>query len=211
MGNCPPAPVIRRKLDLMQHFHHHIGGWAAFSQLYIDAVKHFPSGSRFVEVGSWLGKSAALMGVEIENSAKQIEFVCVDPWIDGGPDLRDTKYFKELHVPQVYDLFLLNVRPVLHRIKTMRMPSVEAARFMADETVDFIMLDGDHSYDAVKADISAWLPKMKKGGIMSGDDYTWPGVETAVREAFGARANAIFKSRRSSDYKKDSSFWMVTL
>lgn len=196
----------------MQHFFQNIPGWAAFAPLYRDVVKHFPAGSRFVEVGSWLGRSAALMAVEIENSGKNIEFVCVDPWDDGGPDLRDTRYFKELGVHDVYDVFTMNMRPVLHRIKMMRMGSVEAAKFISDGTVDFVMLDGDHSYEAVKADIAAWLPKMRPGGIVSGDDYTWPGVEQAVSEQWhgqGVRVVINNGTRRKADYKLDSSYWSV--
>lgn len=198
----------------MQHFYEKIPGWGAFLPLYRDVVRRYPDGARFVEVGSWLGKSAAYMAVEIENSGKAIEFTCVDPWEDGGPDLRDTEYYKKLGVHHVYDTFLLNVRPVLHRIKAMRMPSVEAARYMADESVDFLMLDGDHSYEAVKDDLIAWLPKMSKRGIISGDDYTWPGVESAVRDTF--RATQVHTTinggqRRKADYKMDTSYWWVEL
>jgi predicted O-methyltransferase YrrM len=199
----------------MEHFYKNIAGWAAFEQLYKDVVKRFPSGSRFVEVGSWLGRSAALMAVEIENSGRAIEFVCVDPWLDGGPDLRETEHFKQLGVRQVYDMFMMNVHPVIHRIKAMRMTSVEASRYMQGNSVDFIMLDGDHSYEAVKADLAAWLPKMKTGGIISGDDYTWPGVEQAVLERFGKnRINVKINSRdgrRNANYKLDSSYWWVQL
>jgi len=200
----------------VQHFYRDIEGWGAFLPLYADVVKRFPIGSRFVEVGSWLGKSAAFMAVEIENSGKQIEFVCVDPWLDGGPDLRNTRYFKDLKVQTVYDIFQRNIAPVQHRIKSMRMPSVEAARFMTDRSVDFLMLDGDHGYEAVQADLRAWLPKMKTDGLISGDDFTWPGVERAVREVFSPAQiktviNGSDKGRRKADYRKDSSYWMVQL
>ena len=40
-----------------------------------------------------------------------------------------------------------------------------------DDSLDFVFVDGDHSYEGCKADIEAWWPKLKKGGIMSGDDY----------------------------------------
>lgn len=199
---------------MMKHFYEKIPGWGAFLPLYSDAVRKFPAGARFVEVGSWLGKSAAFMAVTIENSGKAIEFVCVDPWTDGGPDLRDTRYYKDLGVHDVYDVFLQNIRPVQHRIKAMRMPSEEAARFMTDESVDFLMLDGDHSLEAMRVDLASWMPKMKKGGIISGDDYTWPGVETAVSEVFRAtQVNTVINggSRRKADYKMDSSYWWVDL
>jgi predicted O-methyltransferase YrrM len=194
----------------MQHFYDKITGWAAFADLYFSAVKMAPyEGAKFVEVGSWLGRSAALMAVEIANSQKKIEFTCVDPWEDGGPDLRDTEYFKKLKEP-VYELFQKNVAPVLDYIKMMKMSSVEASRFMIDESIDFLMLDGDHSYEAVRNDIAAWLPKMKPGSLISGDDFGWPGVEQAVREAFGERAKVVWRTRHR-DYRMTSSYWSVRL
>jgi len=193
----------------MEHFYNGISGWAAFAELYVEMVKRAKDGDHFVEVGSWLGKSACLMAVEIANSRKNISFDCVDLWIDGGPDLRNTKYYTDLKTP-VYDLFLQNITPVRKLIRAMKMPSVEAARFYADESIDFIMLDGDHSYEAVKADIDAWLPKMKAGGIMSGDDYGWPGVTRAVSEAFVDDVEVVWK-HRDADYLKSASYWSVTV
>lgn len=200
----------------MMHYYTAVPGWAAFTQLYLDAVKRAPSDtpSIFVEVGSWLGRSAAFMGVEIANSKKPISFFAVDPWIDGGPDLRDTKYFKDL-TKGPYETFLENIRPVSHIVKPMRSPSVEASYNFIPQTVDFLMLDGDHSYEAVKADIAAWMPRMKKGGVISGDDYLWPGVTQAVTEAFGKDAQHHVKKHApegvKDGYLKSSSYWWVRL
>ena len=200
----------------MEHFYKSITGWAAFEQLYFDAVARAPSDtpSTFVEVGAWLGRSAALMAVEIENSKKPITFFAVDPWTDGGPDLRNTDHFKKLERPP-YELFLENTRPVQHLIKPLRMNSIEASAQIQDGTVDFLMLDGDHSYEAVKADISAWLPKMRKGGVISGDDYLWPGVTDAVKEAFGISAEHHVKKWPpegvKDGYLKSASYWWVQL
>lgn len=49
--------------------------------------------------------------------------------------------------------------------------SLEAAQQFDDESLDFVYIDGDHSYQAVMDDIEAWLPKVKPGGILAGDDY----------------------------------------
>jgi len=196
----------------MEHYYKTVTGWAAFADLYVWAVQHHAKADRpnnFVEVGSWLGRSAALMGVEIINSKKDIEFYCIDPWIDGGPDLRNTKHYKQLTRPP-FELFTENTRPVAHVITPLQGMSVEMAAHFEDGTVDFLMLDGDHSYEAVKADIEAWMPKMRKGGIISGDDYLWPGVKKAVQERWTEGVNVVVK-KRDPDYLKSASYWSVHL
>lgn len=196
----------------MQHYFRELPGWAAFSDLYIKAVHDAPQQATFVEVGSWLGRSAAFMAVEIINSGKDIDFTCIDPWTDGGNDLRDTGYYKNLTEP-VFDIFKRNIAPVADRVKTLQMDSVEGAKRFADYSVDFLMLDGDHGLEAVRADLAAWLPKMKAGGMISGDDYLWPGVKQAVHEEFGGdprRIKTVLKSVKPN-YRNSSSYWYVQL
>lgn len=49
--------------------------------------------------------------------------------------------------------------------------SVPTAKLFVDESLDFVYLDADHTYDAVYADIEAWLPKVRPGGIIAGHDF----------------------------------------
>jgi len=63
-----------------------------------------------------------------------------------------------------------------------------AADHVDDNSLDFIFIDGGHSYECVKLDIQKWTPKVRKGGWLLGHDYKspkWPGVERAVHEAYG--------------------------
>ena len=53
----------------------------------------------------------------------------------------------------------------------IKLPSVQAADKFAEESLDFVFIDANHSYEAVKEDIEAWTPKVKPGGIVSGHDY----------------------------------------
>ena len=77
------------------------------------------------------------------------------------------------------------------RAVVLKMSSVEAARQINDGSMDFVFLDGDHSYEGLKADIAAWLPKVRKGGWIGGHDidnpeppFDFTGVRKAVDEAF---------------------------
>jgi len=158
--------------------------WFSYPNLYREMVKKFSSGSKFVEIGSWKGKSTAFMAVEIANSSKNIDFYCVDTW-EGGPDHK-TGYDLE----NLYDTFVSNMKPLEKYYTPMKMTSLKAADMFKDESLDFVFIDASHEYEDVKSDIIAWLPKVKVGGVLAGHDYyingtDWfPGVSRAVNEFF---------------------------
>ena len=52
---------------------------------------------------------------------------------------------------------------------------------------DMVFIDGDHSYEAVKADIMGAKCNLAEGGILCGHDYPFPGVMRAVSELIPAR------------------------
>jgi len=49
--------------------------------------------------------------------------------------------------------------------------SEDAVRQFEDNSLDFVYIDADHSYDFVMLDLILWGRKVKKGGIISGHDY----------------------------------------
>lgn len=55
-----------------------------------------------------------------------------------------------------------------------------ASTFFADESLDFVFIDADHSFDGVKNDILNWSPKIRKGGFIIGHDIDWEPVKKAV-------------------------------
>jgi predicted O-methyltransferase YrrM len=56
------------------------------------------------------------------------------------------------------------------------------------EKLDWIYIDGDHSYTGVINDLRNAIKVVKKGGLIIGDDYKWHseedkgGVKKAVKE-----------------------------
>lgn len=56
------------------------------------------------------------------------------------------------------------------RVAFVRTTSLEAAATFARESLDFVYVDGDHRYDRVTADLKAWWPKVRPGGILAGHD-----------------------------------------
>jgi hypothetical protein len=143
--------------------------WFTYPILYSQMVNKFPTGSRFVEVGCYKGKSSAYMATEIANSIKNISFYCVDRWEDGE------------------DVFKKNMETLSKYYCPIRSSSLEAAKTFEDRSLDFVFIDASHEYEDVKNDILAWLPKVKIGGILAGHDYFedqsyHPGVFKAVTE-----------------------------
>ncbi len=87
------------------------------------------------------------------------------------------------------------------RATIIRDPSNEAAQLFKDESLDFVYIDADHTFEGVTSDLRDWYPKVKKGGIIAGDDYTdqswsWAGgithfkVKSAVDQFFKSQVNS---------------------
>ena len=59
-----------------------------------------------------------------------------------------------------------------------------------DKEIDYLFIDGDHNYEAVKQDFTDWFPHVKSGGVISFHDSAvnrggpkfWPGPSQFVDE-----------------------------
>jgi hypothetical protein len=142
--------------------------WFTYPELYKQMVQRFPSGSTFVEIGSWKGKSTSFMCVEIINSGKQIDFYCIDTF-EGSIEHQNNP-----ELPMLYDIFKSNMKPVEGYYKDLKMTSMKAVNRFENGSLDFVFIDGSHEYQDIKNDINAWLPKVKKGGVLAGHDYYLP-------------------------------------
>lgn len=134
---------------------------------------------RVVEIGSWLGCSALAM---VEAGASRV--FCVDTW--RGTDDPADETFAAARGVDVYRFFLRNVGVLCpSRIIPCpgeSLPWAKAWKWQAD----LVFLDADHRYEAVAADIAAWTPLVRPGGILCGHDFSrdgWPGVVRAVEES----------------------------
>lgn len=188
----PPIDDIEATADSrFQHFYQQIPGWFSFRSLYRHVVKRYPSGSHFVEIGAWQGKSAAFMAVEIANSEKDIQFDVIDHW-NGSHEHQDPdSYFHEPRLKDpdwLYNAFLQNTKSVEGLIQPRRMESVEAARKYDARSLDFVFVDGAHDHESVAADIQAWSPKVKPGGLLAGDDFEQQSVRDAVFDTLQRKA-----------------------
>ena len=86
----------------------------------------------------------------------------VDPWATYRSDAEQSR---PDHVQQISDtqtlhwglpIALRTLGVNARRWHPIRLPSVKAARCFEDGELDFVFIDGEHSYEAAKADIEAW-------------------------------------------------------
>jgi predicted O-methyltransferase YrrM len=167
----------------MQHFYEGIDGWFDFGSLYEEVIKHISDDSHIVEVGSYKGRSTAFMAVTIANSGKNIKFDCVDTWLGSPVQQKGGIIECEFAVSDtLYDHFIENMKPAEGYYNPIRLSSIEAAKLYEDESLYFVFIDADHEYESVLEDIKAWLPKLRKGCVMSGHDIHYLPVRQAVEE-----------------------------
>jgi predicted O-methyltransferase YrrM len=150
------------------------GPMFTFWELYREAVAACREGGTVIEIGTWVGQSLACLAVEAINANKHIKIIGVD--IFAG-SIHDGK--GKGGVVQISTL-AENLAPIWDDIRIIKAPSVEAADMC--HNADFVFIDGDHSYASVCADLAAWYPVVRNGGILAGHDIHYPEVRRAVDE-----------------------------
>lgn len=186
----------------MKNVYADIYGWFDFDNVYNKVVMDFHDNSIFVEVGCWLGKSTAYLVEKILDSGKFIKLYAVDTWEGSNEDVHREYIGKIGGSDKLYEKFIENMNKISNVNSVLipiRKQSVLAANDFADKSVSFCFIDAGHTYEGVIADIKAWLPKIKNGGILAGHDYNEnnpaaEGLCRAVKEVFG---NSFRVSRNS--------------
>ena len=171
----------------MQHNYQNLEGWFNMEQQYLYLLDKCPENGVFVELGCFKGKSTSFIVTEIINSGKKVHFYTFDSFegATNSTDVNEVNAYKT--ISDIEKDFIENTKHLEEYFLYDKTLSHEAAKDFEDGSVDCLFIDAGHSYEAVKKDIQCWLPKIKKGGIISGHDYTaWQGVKQAVDEAFGS-------------------------
>ena len=175
----------------IRRYWHEIDGWFTWRSAQEEAVRSFAEGSRFVEVGTYLGRSLCSLAEVVERSGKDISVIGVDTCRGSGPEGSRGKDYHGSAVADGGGTFAGALhKNVLdcgfsERVTLIISDSLSAARLFSDGSLEWVHLDARHDYASVKADIEAWLPKVKPGGWISGDDYDaqkWPEVVRAVSD-----------------------------
>tara|TARA_R110000824_G_scaffold359891_4_gene547536 strand:+ start:2892 stop:3782 length:891 start_codon:yes stop_codon:yes gene_type:complete len=173
------------------------------------------------EVGVWEGRA---LNLYIELIKELNGHVYLIDWWKGSKTVAEgleLAYQEDLHEEAYQKVLDIIDRHSAHDyITILKGDTVEMSRQIPNKHLDLCFVDADHTYEGCKRDIQAYLPKMKKGAIMSGDDmdnvksfYEYltklgtyykedlqrdyvegkghPGVHAAVWDLFGVNVNTF--------------------
>lgn len=153
----------------------------AMTHLYPEALTgrcpHAVPGTRRETLPALLRAVGATRGAEIgveqgvysEMLCQQVpglELLCVDAW-QAYPGYRE--HVSQAKLDGFHTATVARLAP--YRCTVLRSWSVDAARVVPDGTLDFVYLDGNHTLPQVVADLAAWVPKVRPGGVVAGHDY----------------------------------------
>lgn len=132
-----------------------------------------------VEIGVWRGDYSD----SIVRALNPEQFYGVDPYelFEGMVSAPGSEYINQNRLDQLAER--VQNKYAQWGATLLRQTSESASTQFADGSVDFVYIDGDHTREGVTTDINCWWPKVRAGGILSGDDHT-PGT-TGKGYAFG--------------------------
>ena len=132
--------------------------------------------TRGAELGLWDGRTLFYL----LDHCPDLHMIGVDVFKDIGLEL----YSDQWDHDGFYKAVCEGLPKYKDRAIVMRGLTVKAAEFVKDMSLDFVFIDADHTSDGVRADIEAWLPKVRAGGVMAGHDIDWPTVRCVVTDYF---------------------------
>lgn len=120
-------------------------------------------------VGAEIGVRRGNYSKFICDNNPNIKMYCIDPWAP-----YNNKY-TEKKQNAIYEEAVKNLEG--RNVEIIRKNSFDALADFKDESLDFVFIDGDHTFDYAAPDIIYWSRKVRSGGlVMVHDCYSWSGA-----------------------------------
>lgn len=180
-----------------------IPGFFDFPDVYDQFIRLLNPHDTFVEVGTFCGASIIHLARQSQIADLPLTIVAVDnfEWVPSESDHaftieKYTVYPLALdalvhHSPLGAFRHFQEITKTDHLIRTLISDSVTAAEHFPDASIAIAFIDAGHDYVDVLRDITAWLPKIKPGGILAGHDIDGIGVSRAVADLLGNRISIV--------------------
>jgi len=143
-----------------------------------------PKGAVAAEIGVWEGGFSA----RILEITEPRELHLIDPWLY-QPEFGNTGFGRKKNETRMDEMYAEVAARFSNRpeVRLHRAKSADALAALADASLDWVYVDGNHNAPFVDEDLALCRAKVKPGGIIAGDDYNWQGENGApVRAAVEA-------------------------
>jgi hypothetical protein len=144
-----------------------------------DLGAQVPAGQAIVELGVYRAKTTLLLswGARHGNGA---HVYGIDPW-----DLEGNTYGEPFTTSGTRNWARYNVKAqgFANFVTLIQSFSADAAGTWSGPPIGLLFVDGDHSYEGARGDITGWARHLADGAVIAVDDYghpDWPGVKEAV-------------------------------
>ncbi len=148
-------------------------------------------GMNICEIGSWKGWSTAHLAQVAQENNGIVD--CVDTWKGSNGYQGKGQVHQEGLVIDILRIFRGNMETLGFGKIVQPFPckSLEAVDYFHDGEFDLIYIDADHNYQSIYADIMAWLPKVRSGGILCGHDceVKYSQLSPAIRRSLNDNIN----------------------
>ncbi len=151
-----------------------------------------------IEVGCWLSKSTRHIAKQLPRGGK---IYAVDHW-QGSLEHQPGQNSSCKNLSLLFDQFCSNVihSKLTHKIIPVRLPSIDAEKYLSDIFPDLIYIDASHEFEPVYQDLTIWFPYVEGHSVLCGDDWAFPEVQEAVKK---------FAKEKNLSIEVKSPFWML--
>lgn len=180
-------------------------GWLLKNEINFlyNTAKNCQGKGVIVEIGSFKGKSTVCLGLGSKDG-ENVKIYAIDP------HMSDLEQKLHNNGESSFQAFSRNIKEagVDDLITPIVKDSKEAAKEWS-QPIEFLWIDGDHSYEGAKADFDLYSPFVVEGGVIAFHDSTQPDVDRVALESFSKNgfvdlglADSITFARKLSDKNK---------
>lgn len=130
----------------------------------VELIKLLVKGTVGAEIGVLKGRFARRVVEHVKPSI----YYLVDVWerIEGS-------HYKQDRISRALRIVLHDLRPWIQegRVRLLCGRSTEVVNLIPPGHLDWVYIDGDHTYEGVLADLRGWTARVKRGGYVMGHDY----------------------------------------
>lgn len=147
------------------------------------------------KLGAEIGVNKADYSLELLNRIPDCHLICVDIWEEYKYNIR-TKNDQDKN----YQIACNRLQPFIDngRVTILKMSSMQAVEQYYDNSLDFVFIDGDHTFDYCCMDIIRWSQKVRSGGMIGVHDY------------LAMRKGGVMKAVEAYTHCHNISPWFVT-